>query len=115
MPPRPLPSLTIPPIYFRLFPQDYCDRTIVAERKIRVLEEVREKAEIRRALESPCRDATPVLPRTTSVSSPESMLEALLRQVNDAPPTASVQAFCATVLRKVADPVSGKGTLSRKR
>ena len=58
----------------------------MAERKIRVLEEVQEKAKIRRRLETPCRDATPVFPRAKSDLSPESMIEALLMRVDDAPP-----------------------------
>ena len=84
--------------------QAYTDRSITAERRIRVLEEARLKEEIRRSLENPRAGAHDL--------STEEILRHLVDRLDHEDPSTSVQSYCASVLKQVADPLSGKGSLS---
>ena len=95
--------------------QEIGDRAISAERRIRALEAAEEKAELRRKAESPVtKDSLPV-PATPTTPSVERMIANLTSHIESTTPCPLLQSFCAVVLRKVADPRSGKGTLARKR
>ena len=47
--------------------------------------------------------------------STEEILRRLVNRLDHEDPSTSVQSYCASVLKKVADPLSGNGSLSRKR
>ncbi len=83
--------------------QDDTDRAVVAERQVRCLQDALNKQELVQAITQPTKD----------VPSPEEFFSSMIESLDTESPSKAMQNFCANVLKKCADPSSGKGKLYR--
>ena len=94
------------------------DRAISAERQVRILEDAKRKEDTGRIMTTPPtmqqQVASEPVRRAASELPNKELIRLLSGNIEDGPLCPSIQSFCASLLRKVADTSSGKGSLSRK-
>ena len=105
------PQLTLPLMF-----QSCSNWEIASERNVRVLEDKSFREDARRIVDTPPParaqvSSEPVRPAAAPMLT-EDMIRCLDANLEHGTPCPSIQSFCAAVLRNIADPVSGKGSLS---
>ncbi len=91
------------------------DKYVAAERRIRELEDAYKKERIVNLTLRQSKPASPTFRPPQPPLSQAAFFHKMLLELKANGPSSNMQMFCAAVLKKCADPLSGKGSLIRKR